>query len=97
MATALTSSFDPASGVASLLRSIKGNTKITPDVLEEIYNILFNPNVVPRDLRQNPVRSLFDIPKLNPVTAAGAAGGFSGGLMPSLSPLTNSLLQDDNP
>lgn len=70
----------PASGLSSALRLIRGNTTITPEVIEEIGKILFDPNVIPRQLRPNPLLMPFSIPQASPTTAAGMGGGFTQGV-----------------
>lgn len=78
---AVNAALEPTSGIRSALQLIKGNTQITPEVLTEIGNILFNPNVVPSQaLRRGPAR-LFDVPKTPPLIAAGIAGGSVGSQM----------------
>lgn len=74
--TALTSA-EPGGMLRSALRLIKGNTQLSPEVLEEMGNILFNPKIVPKDLSIGPVR-LFDLPKGDPSTVTGAFGGLVG-------------------
>lgn len=76
--TAVDASVSPTSAIGSVLRLVKGNTQLTPEVLEEMGNLLFNPNVVPRDLRESAVMAPFNIPRMRPTTAAGVAGGFVG-------------------
>jgi hypothetical protein len=68
----------PGGAVAGALRLIKGNTTLSPDVVDELQKILFNPNIIPKDLKQNMASRAFNIPRLPPAQAAGAAGGLIG-------------------
>ena len=82
--TALNST-SPQGMLSTALRLVKGNTKLTPDVLEEMGKILFDPkiiNVGPKALRPNPFMLPFTIPTASPSTAAGMGGGFAGSTMP---------------
>lgn len=64
-------------GISSALRLIKGNTKLSPEVIEEIGKILFDPSIIPEQLSRGPVR-LFDVPRMPPLIAAGGMGGAVG-------------------
>ena len=70
---------DPVSGLASAMRLIKGNTSLTPEVLTEMGNILFNPRIIPSvALKRNVMAPLFEIPKLSSASTAGISGGLIG-------------------
>jgi hypothetical protein len=75
LGTAVDAMISPSTALAGVLRKVKGNTQLSDDVLDAMGDILFNPNVVPRDLRRGPA-GLLDIPRMQPLPAAGAAGGF---------------------
>ena len=75
LGTAVDAMISPSTALAGVLRKVKGNTQLSDDVLDAMGDILFNPNVVPRDLQRGPA-GLLDIPRMQPLPAAGAAGGF---------------------
>lgn len=68
----------PGGLLAQALRLIKGNTKLSPEVMQEMGNILFDPNIVPSRLRVGPAQRLFDIPRMSPTMRTGVAAGISG-------------------
>lgn len=74
--TALDAAISPTTALANILRRIKGNTQLSDDTINAIGDILFDPDILPRQLRRGPAAA-FDIPRMQPLPAAGAAGGFS--------------------
>ncbi len=82
--TAATAASTPEGMIASAIRLIKGNTKLTPEVLEEMAEILFNPKTIPTELRVNPLMAPFNIPRTAPSTTAGIASGATGSQVPGL-------------
>jgi hypothetical protein len=76
--TLVDNTFTPGGMIANAMRAISGNTKLTPGLAEEITNILYNPNIVPRDLQQSAAVRAFNIPQFSPGQRAGFAGGVVG-------------------
>lgn len=80
--TVIDSTATPGGLIEGALRLVRGNTKLTPEVLTEIQQILFDPNLIPqRALRTNPVVNAFNIPRVPPPLTAGAFGGLLGSQM----------------
>ena len=69
--------FSQIGGLSSALALIRGNTRLTPEVLKEMGKILFDPKVVPRQLKSNPFMVPFNLPQASRPTSAGMAGGFT--------------------
>ena len=79
MSTVANAAVDPTSGLASIMQLVKGNTKLTPEVLQEMGKILFDPKIIPsKALKRNIMPQLFEIPRANPATTAGFFGGAVG-------------------
>lgn len=76
--TVIDSAVSPTSALSNAIRLIRGNTRLTPEVVEAMGDILFNPNVIPSTLRVNPALRPFYIPRMNPAASAGTAGGILG-------------------
>ena len=72
------SALSPASSIANALRSVTSGNKLTPEVLDEMAKILFDPNVIPKKIRPSAVTSIFDIPPTNPSVFSGRVGGAVG-------------------
>jgi hypothetical protein len=82
LGTVVDAAASPSSALAGILRNIKGNTQVSDDVLDAMGEILFNPNVVPADLRRG-AAGLLDIPRIPRLPAAGMAGGaYAAGIDP---------------
>ena len=71
---------NPIGALSNAMRLIKSNTQLTPEVMEEMGKILFNPKITDASLRRSFIPNLLDIPRMSPVRAAGAAGGFAGSI-----------------
>jgi len=78
LGTLLDASVSPGGTLAKAVSSIRGNTKLSADVLNEMQRILFNPDFKPSQLKRDIIPGLFDIPKSPPVVTAGTFGGLVG-------------------
>lgn len=77
----LSTALDAASGqsmIASALQLIRGNTRLSPETLEEMGKILFNPRVSASDLRRPLITRMIDLPALSQSTIGGASAGIIG-------------------
>lgn len=88
---------NPSMGIAQAIRSTMNNSKLTDEVLEEMGNILLDPNVVPEALiarrMPNPLR-------FNPITRTGLLGGAVGsqvGLLEPTGGVVASQVGESNP
>ena len=82
MRTMVDATATPGGLLEGALRLVRGNTRLTPEVLSEIQNLLFDPNLIPqRSLRPNPIVNAFNIPRVSPSVTAGGFGGLLGSQM----------------
>jgi len=72
-------------GASSIMRSLRAailKDDIPPEVLDELAKILFDPTVIPRRLRPNPITNIFNIPRVSPSVLSGVSGGGAAAAQP---------------
>lgn len=86
LGAAVEGTVDPVGGLSRALSLFSSNTKLSPDVLEEMGKILFDPKIIPsKALKRSILPSIFEIPQGDKAITAGAFGGLVGSQQDAIS------------
>lgn len=80
LAVAADAAINPTSGLNRVMKLISGNTKLTPEVMTAMGEILFDPRIVPSQALKPRLLgpNLFEIPRMAPGSTAAVTGGLIG-------------------
>ena len=84
LSTIVDAATSPTGSLSSAMRLFRGNTQLSPDVMNEMQRILFSTNFQPSMLKRDIIPGLFDIPRSPPVVTAGTFGGLVGSQQDSI-------------
>jgi len=76
LGTAADAALSQESLILQLLRNLRGNTKMSPEIAKEVGEILFTARPSDNILRASPMNR--SIPRMNPMSARGVAAGVAG-------------------